>query len=169
LVLPPTVVGYLLVVLLGRRGLLGGWIGDVTGGYSLMFRPEGGMLAAAVVAAPLIYLPARAAFASVEREMLDIARVNGASRWQTFWLVALPIAWRGVASGLVLGFARTLGEFGATVMVMGYATGTRPMTLPVLVYHQWEQGRPHDAAGPVLLLIAVALVLAVLFNRIPKA
>ncbi|HEV7300049.1 MAG TPA: molybdate ABC transporter permease subunit [Tepidisphaeraceae bacterium] len=168
LVLPPTVVGYLLIVLFGRRGWIGQWLADATDGYSLLFRAEGGMVAAAVVAAPLLYLPAKAAFGSIEREMFDIARVNGASRWQTFWQVAVPIAWRGLASGLVLGFARALGEFGATVMVMGNLPG-RPMTLPVLVYNLWEQGEPHAAVGPVLLLSAIALVLVVLFNRIPKA
>ena len=168
LVLPPTVVGYILLVLFGRRGVVGEWLDEVTGGYSILFRPEGGILAAAVVAAPLLYLPAKAAFGSIEREMFDIARINGASRYQTFWQVAVPIAWRGLASGLVLGFARALGEFGATVMVMGNLP-SKPMTLPVLVYNLWESGEPHAAAGPVLLLSAIAFALAFLFNRIPKA
>lgn len=167
LVLPPTVVGYLLIMLFGRRGLIGEWIATNADGYTLLFRPEGGMLAAAVVAMPLLYLPSKAAFASIEREMEDIARINGASTWQTFWLVSLPIAWRGVASGLVLAFARALGEFGATIMVMGNLSG-RPMTLPVLVYNYWEQGELHAAAAPVIVLSSIALLLAVLFNRLPR-
>jgi molybdate transport system permease protein len=184
LVLPPTVVGYLIVVLMGRNGWLGQWIASLPivptrellesgstivwkTGYTILFRPEGGILAGAVVALPLLYLPAKAAFAGVEREMEDVARLNGANRWDVFWLVSLPIAWRGVASGLVLAFARALGEFGATVMVMGHLSG-RSMTLPLLVYDFWEQGELHAATAPVLLLSAIALLLAVLFNRIPR-
>jgi len=180
LVLPPTVVGYVLIMMFGRRSLLGEPIANLTrdlatyfdpqsdyAGYGLLFTPEGGVLAAAVVAMPLLYLPAKAAFASIEREMEDIAKLNGASGWQTFWLVSLPIASRGVASGLVLGFARALGEFGATVMVMGLMP-SRPMTLPVLVYSYWEQGTPSAAIGPVLLLSGIALLLAILFNRLPR-
>jgi molybdate transport system permease protein len=165
LVLPPTVVGYLLILLLGRRGFVGGWIARWTDGYSIMFRPEGGILAAAIVAMPLVYLPAKAAFRSIEQEMEDIAQINGASVWQTFWLVSLPIAMRGVASGLVLAFARALGEFGATVMVMGSDQHT---TLPIAVYNAWIQGELSQAAGPAIVLTSIALLLAILFNRLPR-
>jgi molybdate transport system permease protein len=167
LILPPTVAGYLLVILFGRHGLLGQWIADWTNGYSILFRPEGGIVAAAVVSIPLLYLPTRAAFAGVEREMEETARLNGASTWHVFWLISLPIAWRGVASGLALAFARGLGEFGATMMVMGNLSG-RPMTLSLSIYTLWEQGDLHAAAAPVLVLSAMALLLALLFNRLPK-
>lgn len=166
LVLPPTVVGYLLIVLLGRRGLVGTWIAQWTDGYSILFRPEGGILAAAIVAMPLLYLPAKAAFRNIDQEMEDIARINGASMWQTFWLVSLPIAMRGVTSGLILAFARALGEFGATVMVMGSDQHT---TLPIFVYNAWIQGELSQATGAVVLLTSIALLLAVLFNRLPRA
>jgi molybdate transport system permease protein len=166
LVLPPTVVGFVLIMLVGRYGLIGRWIAEWTGGYSVMFRPEGGILAAAVVAMPLIYLPAKAAFVAIEREMEDIARLSGANTWQVFWHVSLPTARHGLTSGLILAFARALGEFGATVMVMGVAN--QPMTLPVRVYDQWLQGQPQAAAAPALMLSSVAFALVLLFNRLPR-
>jgi molybdate transport system permease protein len=167
LVLPPTVVGYLLLVVFGRTGIVGKAIWDWTGGYTILFRPEGGILAGAIVALPLLYLPSKAAFATVEREMEEIALLFGANRWEIFWFVSLPVAARGVASGLVLAFARALGEFGATVMVMAPSSG-HSMTLPVLVYSKWVDGELHKATAPVLLLSAVALLLAWVFNRIPR-
>ncbi|MFT3784867.1 MAG: ABC transporter permease subunit [Tepidisphaeraceae bacterium] len=102
LVLPPTVVGYLLLVMFGARG----WFSSLLNGYSIVFRFEGAVLAAAVVALPMIYIPTKAAFASVEREMEDIARLLGANRIQMFWHVSLPMARRGLMSGLILAFAR---------------------------------------------------------------
>jgi molybdate transport system permease protein len=158
LVLPPTVIGYALIVLLGRHGLLGGWLEG-----SLLFRIEGAILAATVVALPLIYLPTRAAFASVDREMEDIARLMGASRAQTFWHVSLPMARRGIASGLMLGFARGLGEFGATVMVLGVQPGR--LTLPISIYRDYERGTLAAALPAVLLLTAVSLAIVLLYNR----
>src|SRR5438552_4143392 len=119
MVLPPTVVGFGIIMLLGARGWPGRWLHRAFG-YSIVFRFEGAVLAAAVVALPMLYLPAKAGFSSVERDMEDNARVMGASRWQVFWHVALPLARRGVYSGVLLAFARALGEFGATMMVFGW-------------------------------------------------
>lgn len=131
LVLPPTVVGYLLIVLLGRNG----WAGHLLHewfGYTVMFHWHGAVLAAAVVAFPLIYLTARSAFASVDRELEDIARLHGAHGLSLFWHVSLPLARRGIVAGAMLAFARALGEFGATIMVMGDIAKYR--TLPLLIY-----------------------------------
>src|SRR5439155_5803480 len=117
LILPPTVVGYFILMALGRRSpigmLLERWFG-----YSVLFHWHGAVIASAVVALPLLYLPARAAFMNLERELEDIARLMGAGPIGVFWHVSLPLARRGIASGLLLAFARALGEFGATVMVM---------------------------------------------------
>jgi len=111
----------------------------------------------------MLYLPAKAGFASVEREMEDNARLMGASRWQVFWHVALPLARRGVYSGLLLAFARALGEFGATMMVFGWQPGR--VTLPVSIYADYEQNNMAHAlaAGVALALISLALVMA--YNR----
>ena len=162
MVLPPTVVGYLIIASLGARG----WIGQSLHhwlSYSIVFRFEGAVLAAALVAMPLLYLPARAAFAAIDREMEDTARVMGANRLQLFWHVSLPIAMRGVTSGLMLAFARALGEFGATVMVFGIRANHT--TLPVSIYLDYERGEMERALPAVALLCALSIAITLLYNR----
>lgn len=158
LVLPPTVVGYVILMLFGARGWFAGWLG----GYSIIFRFEGAVLAAAVVALPMLYLPAKAAFASVERELEDDARLMGASRPQLFWHISIPLARRGLASGIVLGFARALGEFGATIMVFGWQP--KRITLPISIYADYEQGNLADATSAVIALSVISLGLLMLYN-----
>lgn len=162
MVLPPTVVGYLIIMGLGARGWAGQYLHDWFL-YSIMFRFEGAVLAAAIVAMPLLYLPTRAAFASIEREVEDSARVIGANRLQIFWHVSLPMARRGLASGLMLAFARALGEFGATVMVFGIRPGH--ITLPVSIYIDYEQGDMRSAAPAVGVLCVLSMTLTLLYNR----
>jgi molybdate transport system permease protein len=157
-VLPPTVVGYVLLVLLGAQSGVGQWLG----GYSIAFRFEGAVLAAVVVALPMLYLPAKAGFASVERELEDVATLMGASRWQMFWYVSIPLARRGLLSGIVLAFARALGEFGATVMVFGWQPGR--LTLPISVYAQFEQGDLNAALPAVLVMGVLSLALVLVYN-----
>lgn len=163
LVLPPTVVGYLLIMTLGARGWVGSWLRDVTD-YSIMFRIEGAVLAAAVVALPMLYLPARAAFAAVEKEMEDVATLMGAGRLATFWHVSLPLARRGIAAGLILTFARALGEFGATVMVLGVSSDPDRMTLPISIWVDYETRNLGHAAGAVAALSVVSLALIMAYN-----
>jgi molybdate transport system permease protein len=165
LVLPPTVVGYGLIVLMGRRGWIGSFLADHLGGYTILFRPEGAVLAALAVALPLLYLPAKAAFVSVQRELEDVARLLGAGPWRIFWLVSLPLARRQIAAGLLLAFARALGEFGATMMVLGDLPGRR--TLPILIYDSTFGQDYGHAAGAVLLLSAISLAVVLIFNRLP--
>ncbi|HEX3355430.1 MAG TPA: molybdate ABC transporter permease subunit [Tepidisphaeraceae bacterium] len=164
LVLPPTVVGYILIRLLGAQS----WIGILLKrafNYTLLFRIEAAVLAATVVSLPLLYLPAKAAFASVERELEEVARIMGANRLQILWYVSLPIARRGIISGLLLAFARALGEFGATVMVFGNSEDR--LTLPISVYVDYEQNQWSHALPAVLFLTAVSLVVIVIYNRLP--
>lgn len=163
LVLPPTVLGYLLLVLLGRRGWLGQWL-HAWFDYTLVFRVEAAVLAATVVAFPLIYLPAKSGMSAISREMLDTAHIYGASRWQVFWHVLVPLARKGILAGTVLGFARALGEFGATLMVLGWQPGRT--TLPILVYAAAFEpgGQLSDAAVPVATLCVVSLVVVVAYN-----
>ncbi|MCX5660428.1 MAG: molybdate ABC transporter permease subunit [Planctomycetota bacterium] len=162
LVLPPTVVGYFLIVAFGARGVVGQYL-DQLFGYSILFRFEGAVLAAATVALPMLYLPAKAGFATVNRDLEDIALLLGASRWRTFWRITLPLAWHGILSGLLLAFARALGEFGATVMVFGWSPGR--LTLPISVYSDYEQGELGKAAVAAVALTLVSLFLVVLYNR----
>jgi molybdate transport system permease protein len=159
LVLPPTVVGYFIIVTLGARGWVGTWLHRAFD-YSIMFRIEGAVLAAAVVALPMLYLPARAAFAGVEKEMEDVAKLMGAGRLQTFWHVSLPMARRGIVAGTILAFARALGEFGATAMV--YGTDSERATLPITVWIDYEQRNLAHAAtaAAALTLVSVGLILA---------
>jgi molybdate transport system permease protein len=162
LVLPPTVVGYLIIMVLGARGWIGEWLNRWLG-YSIMFRFEGAVLAAAVVALPLLYMPAKAAFGAVEREFEEIATLFGASTVQVFWHVSLPFARRGIASGLMLAFARALGEFGATMMVFGWQPNR--VTLPVMVYAEYERGQLIAATTAVVALSVVSLMLMIAYNR----
>ncbi len=163
LVLPPTVVGYLLVRLLGTQSWLGAWL-KRSFDYPFLFRTEAAVIAATVVSLPLLYLPAKAAFATVERELEEISRLMGANRLQIFWHVSLPLARRGIISGLLLAFARSLGEFGATVMVFGTQEGK--VTLPISVYLDYETD-PSHALPAVLFLTAISIVVIVLYNRLP--
>jgi molybdate transport system permease protein len=162
LVLPPTVVGYALIALLGRRSWAGELLERLTG-WTLLFNPDGAAIASAVVALPLLYLPAKSAFAGVDRELEDVARLFGATPLQIFWHVSLPLARRGIAAGLLLAFARALGEFGATVMVLGIRT--EQPTLPISIYLDAETGPLTRALPAVLLLVAVSTLVLLVYNR----
>lgn len=157
LVLPPTVVGYFLVVLLGRNGL-----GRLTG-ETMLFTTTAAVIASAVVALPLLFLPAKGAFASVDPDLEDLALLLGATPLQIFWHVSLPLARRSIGSGLLLAFARALGEFGATVMVLGDMDGRR--TLPILVYSHYVTDDLGKAWPAVLVLSLVSFTIVFAYNR----
>ncbi len=158
LVMPPTVLGYYLLVLIGRRGWLGGWLHDQFG-INLIFTWQGAVLAATIVAFPLVFKPARAAFEAVDGQLEQAARVLGVSEFALFLRVTLPLAWRGILAGLLLGFARAMGEFGATLMVAGSIPG-RTQTLSVAVYEAVQAGQDHTAN--VLVMITSVVCIAVL-------
>lgn len=160
LVLPPTVVGYFIIITFGANGWLGQWL-KRWWDYSIMFRVEGAVLAAAIVALPMLYMPARAAFASVDRELEDMTRTLGANRLQMFWHVSIPLARRGLASGILLAFARALGEFGATIMVFGWQSR---LTLPISIYADYERGQTSHATVAVVVLSIVSLSLILFYN-----
>lgn len=150
LVLPPSVVGYYLLVILGRGSL----VREVLN-LDLLFTWQAAALAAMVVGLPLMVQAARAAFEEVEPEIEDSARVDGASEWQVFWQVTLPVARRGILAGLILSSARALGEFGATLMVAGSIPG-RTQTLPLAIYDAVQARRYDDANFMVLVMTALA-------------
>jgi molybdate transport system permease protein len=159
LVLPPTVVGYFLLVLLGHNGLL-----SRPFHFSIIWTWYGAAVAAGVVAFPLLFMPTRASFEGVDHDLEDVSRLMGANWFQVFWNVSLPLAGRGIASGFLLAFARALGEFGATVMVLGIRDSTR--TLPIFVYDEFEDLNPAGLLPAVLLLVAVTFVVIILYNRL---
>lgn len=160
LVMPPTVLGYYLLVLIGRRGWLGHWLHEQFG-ITLVFTWQGAVVAATIVAFPLVFKPARAAFEAVDGQLEQAARVLGLSEFSLFLRVTLPLAWRGILAGLLLGFARAMGEFGATLMVAGSIPG-RTQTLSVAVYEAVQAGQDHTAN--VLVLITSVVCIAILLG-----
>lgn len=155
LTLPPTVLGYYLLVLLGRRSPLGAWV-EATFGVPLVFTWQGAVVAAAVPSLPLVVRTVRAAFSEVPGEVVEAARVDGAGWLHQFVHILLPVARRGVVAGVSLGFARALGDFGTTLMVAGNIPG-RTQTLPMALYDAVQAGRWELATTLALLLSAVAV------------
>ena len=133
LVVPPVVTGYVLLLLFGRTGPVGGVLEDWFG-ISLVFRWTGAALAAAVMALPLMVRAMRLSIEAVDRRYIEAARSLGASRWQAFLRITLPLSLPGIAAGLVLGFARSLGEFGATITFVSNIPG-ETRTLPLAIYN----------------------------------
>lgn len=159
LVLPPSVVGFFLILLFGRRGLFGQWLEEL--GMRLVFSPSGAVLASCVVALPIIVKTAQPAIESVPVELEKVGRTLGLGPLELFFRVTLPSAWRGVAAALVLGFARALGEFGATLMFAGNIPG-RTNTMPLETFAAYQAGDDQRAMIYVSILTAlsVAVVLA---------
>lgn len=164
MVMPPTVLGYYLLVLVGRRGVIGEWLND-TFGISLVFTWQGAVIAAAVVAFPLVYKAARAAFEGVERQFEQAARVLGKSEFEVFLRVTLPLAWRGILAGSMLGFARAMGEFGATLMVAGSLPG-RTQTLSIAVYEAVQAGKDDVANFLVIVTSIVCITILLASGRV---
>jgi molybdate transport system permease protein len=156
LVLPPTVVGFLLLLLLGRNGPLGRLLLRL--GATVVFSWPATVIAAAVVAFPLMYLTARAALEQVDPHYLQAARTLGASEWRVFREVALPLAWPGVLAGTILSFARALGEFGATLLVAGNIPG-KTETIPIAIYFAVEANELQRAATWCAVDIGLSLAL----------
>ena len=159
MVLPPTVLGYYLLVVIGKRGWLGAWLWD-SFGLNLIFTWQGAVIAATIVAFPLVMRSARAAFEGVDPQLERAARVLGLGEWALFFRVTLPMAWRGVLAGVLLAFARALGEFGATLMVAGSIPG-KTQTLSVAVYEAVQAGQD-DTANLLVLIVSVTCVVVLL-------
>jgi molybdate transport system permease protein len=156
LVLPPTVVGFLLLLLFGRNGPLGKLL--LHFGATIVFSWPATVIAAAVVAFPLMYLTSRAALEQVQPELLQAARTLGASEWRVFREIALPLAWPGVLAGTILSFARALGEFGATLMIAGNIPG-RTETIPIAIYFAVEADEMQRAFTWCAVDVVISLAL----------
>jgi molybdate transport system permease protein len=164
LVLPPTVTGYYLIVLLGRRGVLGAPLYEVTG-WSIAFTWYAAVAAATVMALPLLVRTARAAIESVDRDLERAAWTLGRSEWRTALEVTLPLARNGLIAGLVLAFARALGEFGATLMLAGNIPG-KTTTAPLAIYTAVQTGDRGEALILVALLTALSCVVLLAAGRL---
>lgn len=166
LVLPPTVVGYYLLVVLGRNGAVGAWL-EQAFGIRLIFTWQGAAIAAAIVSFPLLLKPARIALDGVDRQLEQAARTLGCSEIDILFRITLPLAWRGILGGAMLAFARAAGEFGATLMIAGNLPGNQ--TLSAAIYDAVQAGQDDLAATLVLIVALTCLVILVVAGRLqPK-
>lgn len=166
LVLPPTVIGYLLLEVVGRGRPLGRWL-ESTFGLVLVFHWSGAVLAAAVTSFPLFFLSARTAFAAVDSQFEQLARMLGASEPGVFRRVTLPLALPGLVAGALLAFVRASGDFGATLMVAGNIPG-RTRTAALALYDATALGNAAQARGLVALLSALAMAALWLSSRLTR-
>ncbi|MFT3801092.1 MAG: molybdate ABC transporter permease subunit [Burkholderiaceae bacterium] len=164
LVLPPTVVGYAILVAAGRRSPLGAWLRQHLD-YTIIFSWHGAVVASAVVAFPLVLKSASAAFAAVDRTLEAAAATLRQSPWAVFVRVTLPLAWPGILAGTLLAFARAMGEFGASLMVAGSIPG-QTQTLSMAIYDAVQAGHDQHALWLVLITSAISVFVLVASNRL---
>ncbi len=165
LVLPPTVLGYYLLVLIGSRGPVGRALGRL--GIELAFTWRAAVLAACVGSVALLVKAAQAGFESVDRRLEQAARTLGRSEWSVFWSVTLPLAWRAVFAGTVLAFCRALGDFGITLMVAGSIPGVT-QTMPLAIYDHVQSNRMGEADALSLMAVLSVTVLLVGLGRLAR-
>ncbi len=163
LVLPPTVLGYGILVLMGRRSALGAWLREHFD-YTVIFHWHGAVIASTLVALPLVLKGASSAFAQVDRHLEAASRTLRQSAWSTFVRVTLPLAWPGILAGTLLAFARAMGEFGASLMVAGSIPG-QTQTTSMAIYDAVQAGRDDVALLLALIVSAVSVAILVLSNR----
>lgn len=167
MILPPTVTGYYLIILLGKNGIIGNHIYKLTG-WTIMFTWQAAVIAATVVAIPIMIKSAKAAIESVDIEYEKAAFTLGKSEIETFFLVTLPLAEKGLVAGLILSFARALGEFGATIMIAGNIPG-KTSTMPLAIYSAFQSGEDQLATTLVIILTAVSIAVIYITTRISRA
>lgn len=162
MVLPPSIVGYLLLKVFGKRGPVGAFLLD-TFGIQVVFTWIACVIAACVVALPLMYQGAKAAFQSVDETYSLAAQTLGSSEWKIFWTVKFPLARPGIVSGIVLTFARAIGEFGATLMLAGNMEG-KTQTIPTAIYYAVATGKEEKADILVLIMTLFSFFMIVILN-----
>ncbi|MED4976015.1 MULTISPECIES: molybdate ABC transporter permease subunit [Heyndrickxia] len=160
IVLPPTVLGYYLLVILGRQSVLGRFL-EQQFGVTIVFTQTGAVIAAMCVSIPFFIQSARTAFAGIDESLLHAARLLGRTEWNIFFSVMIPLSWRGLTSGVMLAFARALGDFGATLMVAGSIPG-KTETMSIAIYNCLMNGDERTAG--LLVAIMTFLSLAVLYG-----
>lgn len=163
LVLPPTVVGFLLLVLLGRKSLLGQWI-EAIFSAPVIFSWWAAVIAAVVVAFPLIYQTMKSGFSCIDKDLEDAGRSIGANEWQVFRYISLPLAGRALMTAFILGFARALGEFGATLMIAGNIPG-KTQTVPTAIYVAVDSGNQTMAWAWTVSIMIISFVMLLLTRQ----
>jgi molybdate transport system permease protein len=164
MVLPPTVVGYFLILFLGRRGLIGGWLESALH-LRLVFTPAAAVIASSIAAFPLVVKTLQPAFEAVPAELEAVGRSLGLNPIAVFFRVTLPWAWQGLAAGLVLAFARAIGEFGATLMFAGNIPGVTN-TMPLEIFAAYQAGHDARALRYVAVLTVTSTLVAFLAARL---
>ncbi len=157
MVLPPSVMGYLLLIAFGKRGFIGSFLLEVFH-VQVVFTWVGAVIAACIVSLPLMYQNAKSAFVGLDPIYERAARTLGSSEWKIFRTVIFPLAWPGIISGIALSFARALGEFGATLMIAGNIPG-KTQTVPTAIYFAVESGKPELANKLVLIMTVFSFLL----------
>jgi len=163
MVLPPTVVGFGLLYMFGKNGILGKWL-QALFDIQLVFTWYAAVIASVIVSFPLMYQSAAAAFKNYNSNLENAAYTMGASKMKVFWTISLPLAWPGLLAGLVLSFSRALGEFGATLMFAGYIPG-KTDTLPIAIYFAVEAGNSQAALWLVLIMVVIGFGTVYWLNR----
>jgi molybdate transport system permease protein len=156
LVLPPTAIGFVLLEILSRRSAIGAFLDRI--GIEILFTPKAVVLACAVMSFPLMFTAFRVAIETSEKRYFDVARTLGASPLRAFVRVTLPLAWRGLLSGILLAFCRALGEFGATILIAGNIPG-RTQTMALAIYDRVQSGNDREAAVLVGCVVVIAWLL----------
>jgi molybdate transport system permease protein len=166
MVLPPTVTGYYLILLLGKRGLLGKPLFELTG-WTVMFTWPAAVIAATVVALPLMIRSARTSIESVNTDYEIASFLMGKSEWETFFRINLPLAGKGILAGIILSFARAFGEFGATLMLAGNIPG-KTQTMPLAIYEASASGEDAQARWLALILTGISITVVYITNRLSR-
>ena len=162
--LPPTVVGYILLVLIGRRGLIGKYFYEWFG-WNIVFSWKAACLVAVVVTVPLMYQNAKIGFDNVQKEIKEAAKVDGAQSFQIFRYIIFPMASKGILAGILLSCIRAMGEFGATLIVAGNIPG-QTQTIPLLIYFSIESGEIKKANILIIIIVIFSFILVIIINRL---
>lgn len=161
LVLPPTVVGFFLLLIFGRNSFIGGLLSKV--GISLVFDLKGAILASFIVAFPLMYRTSRGAFEQIDNNIINAARTLGKSENWIFWRIILPNSWQSILSGTILSFTRSLGEFGATIMIAGNIPN-KTQTISLAIYTAVQAGDRELAFKWVIIIVSISFVSIMMMN-----
>lgn len=162
--LPPTVIGYILLVLIGRRGLIGKYFYEWFG-WNIVFSWKAACLVAIVVTIPLMYQNAKLGFDNVQKEIKEAAKVDGAQSFQIFRYIIFPMASKGILAGILLSCIRAMGEFGATLIVAGNIPG-QTQTIPLLIYFSIESGEIKKANILIIIIVIFSFILVMVINRL---
>ena len=163
LVMPPIVTGFLLLFLIGKKGVLGGFLYEYFD-FQLVFTPYAAIIAGAVVSFPLMYQNTKSSFHSIDKKLIEAAKTLGASEWKIFHTIILPLSVRGLSSGIILSFARALGEFGATIMVAGNIPG-KTQTIPLAIYFATQSNNLTQAGIYVLIISGMTFFILFFLNN----